>query len=126
MPVKPRVIFITSFHGLISRVLESGLLEILGKEPNLSVVVLVLEFKKEYFQKAFKKYPRVSIVGVDRNSLSQTASYFHALTFPLLDTDTMSIIRRSHRGYRHRYQVLLAEALAKTVGHFRLGRGFRK
>jgi hypothetical protein len=34
----------------------------------------------------------------------------------------MSIIRRSHRGYRHRYQVVLAELLASLVGQFWWGR----
>lgn len=123
MPNGPEsTIFITSFHGLISRVLESGLLSQLEKESDLRIVVLVLKFKQEYFEERLARYRNVVVVGVERETLSREAAYFHALSFPLLCTRTMSIIRRSHRGYRHVYQRLLAEILASLVGRFRLGR----
>ena len=116
-----RTVFITSFHGLVSRVLESGVIAKLVEE-NVSIVILVPEFKKSYFEETFGRYRQVEVVGVSRSSLSRMDGYFHALTFPLLHTKTMSIIRRSHRGYRHRYQLFLAEIFAGVIGRFRMGR----
>ena len=49
----PRTIFITSFHGLVSRILESGFLDYLLETNNLRVVIFVPDFKCDYFLKTF-------------------------------------------------------------------------
>lgn len=118
----PRTIFITSFHGLVSRILESGFLDYLLETNNLRVVIFVPDFKCDYFLKTFGNKKGVVIEGVGRACLPRRVFAFHKLTFILLHTRTMKLIRRSFRGYRHFYQALLAQLTASCLGRWWLVR----
>ena len=122
-PNAPKTIFITSFHGLVSRVLESGCVERLVAK-RIRVVLLVPAFKVDYFSEVFGKYANVIVEGINTEGLPRRAHFFHELSFMLLHTKTMRLIRRSHRGYGAQYKVFLADALAATVGQWRWGRSF--
>ncbi len=113
---------VTCFHGLVSRVLESGVLAQLVSTHDLSVVLLVPDFKVDYFLKVFKKYSGVHVEGIHHNVLPRQTQWFQRLSFLLLATGTMSIIRRSHRGYPRRYQQVIAELIARLFGRRRVVR----
>lgn len=117
----PKTIFITSFQGLISRVLASGFLAKLRARSGLRIVLLVPDFKKEYFQTVFGSRG-VIVEGVSKGILPRRAYLFHKLSFVLLNTRTMRLTRRSFRGYRRLYQFLLAQTVASIFGRWRLVR----
>lgn len=121
--MEQKTIFITSFHGLVSRVLQSGVLDYLLADETVRVVLLVPDFKKDYFCEAFSKYKGVVVEGVDIGRFPRRTYIFHQFSFALLHTKTMKLIRRSHRGYLnapHKY--LLVDALAGSIGRFKWGR----
>lgn len=113
-----RTIFITSFHGLISRVLQSGVLDCLKKDENLKIILLVPDFKKEYFEKEFSD-KNIIIEGLNDKNLPPRAYIFHKLSFILLDTKTMRLTRRSFRGYKHFYEFALAQFMASFLGRWK-------
>ncbi len=116
-----RTIFITSFHTLVSRVLQSGVLEALARE-NLRIVILVPDFKISYFEELFGRYPNVMIEGISKNVLPKRTNFYQDLTLPLLDTKTMRLTRRSFRGYKNPLKRMLAQAIASGFGRFRFVR----
>ena len=118
----PRTIFITSFHGLVSRVLLSGVLDYLQQQNNYRIILLVPDFKKAYFQEVFGRRPGIIIETVSREQLPWSALIFHKLSFVFLHTRTMKLIRRSFRGYRHFYQIVLAQLMASGLGRWRVVR----
>lgn len=111
-----KTIFITSFQGLISRILESGILDSLQKSGNIRVVIFVPDFKKEYFLKTFGDRKNVFIEGIDQKNLSKITYMYQRMTFVLLDTKTMRLTRRSFRGYKHYWQFLIAQFVASVFG----------
>ena len=122
-----RTIFITSFHGLISRVLQSGILDFLQEKKDLRIVILVPDFKKDYFLEKFGKRENVIIEGIDDKVLLRRAYIFHKLSFVLLDTKTMRLTRRSFRGYKHSYEIIMAQFIASFFGRWKFVRNiFRK
>jgi len=117
-----KTIFITSFHSLVSRVLESGVLDHILKSGDVRVVIFVLHFKKTYFEKIFESKKSIIIEGIERDALSKQTYLFYRLAFMLLDTRTMYHIRRSFRGYRHKHEILIAQGAANVLGRFKLTR----
>lgn len=117
MTDKDRTIFITSFHGLVSRVLEAGVAWHL-LASGVKIVLLVPDFKKDYFRTTFGAYPAVVVEGVAEN-LSRRTRALHQMTFPLLYTTTMKIIRRSDRDYTSIGRFLVTQGIASTLGRFR-------
>jgi hypothetical protein len=88
-----KIIFITSFHGLISRnILATKLSDILAVNNN-RIVVLVPDFKKSFFEREFSS-KNVIIEGI-KNNLSKKDFFFHQLALALLPTRTMRIKKRS-------------------------------
>ena len=69
-----QTIFITSFHGLVSRVLACGLLEKLTADK-LRVVLFVPDFKKDYFVATFGFLPNLVIEGVSRELLPRRTRF---------------------------------------------------
>lgn len=119
-----QTIFITSFHGLVSRILEGGIVEMLVKN-GIRVVLLVPDFKKGYFERVFSGMNNVIVEGIDAACLPRRAHYFHALSFMLLDTGTMRLIRKTYRGYQHEpVKRFFVQALSETIGRHRVGRAF--
>lgn len=118
-----KTIFITSFHGLISRVLQSGVLAYLRKDKNIRIVIFVPDFKKQYFQNKVKG-ENIVIEGIDEKILPKSAFVFQEISFMLLDTKTMRIIRQSFRGYKNYFQFLLVQSLATFLGRWKIIRAF--
>lgn len=116
-----KTIFITSFHGLVSRVLESGVLDLL-LHGGARVILLVPDFKKDYFVRTFHGKNNLIIEGVSRLILNKRTFVFHKLAFMLLNTRTMYLTRRSFRGYKRVYEFVLAQLLATCIGRFRVMR----
>ncbi|OGG63398.1 hypothetical protein A3D66_02105 [Candidatus Kaiserbacteria bacterium RIFCSPHIGHO2_02_FULL_50_9] len=116
-----QTIFITSFHGLVSRVLACGLLEKLTADK-LRVVLFVPDFKKDYFVATFGFLPNLVIEGVSRELLPRRTRFFQNLTLVLLDTETMRLTRRSFRGYHNPFKRFVAQSIASGLGRFRFVR----
>lgn len=94
-----KTIFISSFHPLISRnILSTGVLEALSKKAR--IVILVPDFKKEYFIKEFGG-ENIFVEGVDM-SLSGADLFFRRMVLALSNTKTLYIKKRSqfHRDGR--------------------------
>ncbi len=88
-----RVIFIASFHPLISRnILSSGLLSELNKE-GFKVVVLAPKEKKDFFERSFAN-ENVSVEGVTFKFGTREA-FFRYLSFACLRTKTLEIKRKT-------------------------------
>jgi len=87
---KEKIIFITSFHGLLSRVLGSGLIDELLKKKNFKIVIFVYDFKKEYYKAKFKS-KRIIIETVDPKTIPRFSKFFRSLSFMLLHTNSMNI-----------------------------------
>lgn len=119
-PVK--TIFITSFQGLVSRVLEGGVLKSLLSSGNVRIVILVLDFKTDYFRRVFGKYNNVFIEGVSGTILSRRARFLHKLTFLLLHTRTMRLKRRSARDFKSWPRYFLHQGVASSLGRWRIVR----
>lgn len=115
-----KTVFITSFHGLVSRVLQSGVLGFLQKNSDLRIVILVPDFKKDYFLEKFGGRKNVIIEGVGDKILPRRSYFFHKLSFILLDTKTMRLTRRSFRGYKYFYEFVLAQFVASFLGRWKL------
>jgi len=115
-----KTIFVTSFHSLVSRVLESGVLDHILKSGDVRVVIFVPHFKKTYFEKIFGRKKNIIIEGIERDALSKQAYFFYRLAFMLLDTKTMYLTRRSFRGYRHKHEIFIAQGAANMFGRSKL------
>lgn len=95
-----KTIFITSFHPLISRnILATGLLNMLGRTAR--IVLLVPDFKKEYFKKIFggKNILVEGVSGLASPSLGGALgiknAFFKKLALALTDTDDLYIKNRT-------------------------------
>ena len=118
-----KTIFITSFQGLVSRVLESGVLDQIMRSGNIRVVVLVPDFKVAYFKNIFSEHRKVVIEGVQANILPRRAHFLHELTFLLLHTNTMRLKRRSARDFKSWPRYALHQGTASLLGRWRIARG---
>ncbi|PIT90969.1 hypothetical protein COU17_03385 [Candidatus Kaiserbacteria bacterium CG10_big_fil_rev_8_21_14_0_10_49_17] len=119
-----KTVCITSFQGLISRILEGGVVDVLLEDGDVRIVILVPKFKLEYFKKILGQKERVYIEGVEENQLSRIARLFHAISFMLLDTHTMRLIRRSPRDYSGFLRYIATQGFARLFGHSRTVRKF--
>ena len=117
-----KIIFITSFHGLVSRVLEGGIVDDLLLNKSVRVVIFVPDFKTDYFEEVFGGNERVTIEGVGRGVLSRRAQFLNKLTFVLLNTNTMYLTRRSFRGYGYFHKFFIAQFIASFFGRWRFVR----
>ncbi len=83
-----KTIFITSFHPLISRnIFSSGLLGMLSS--NSRVVILVPDFKKDYFIKEYSGN-NIIIEGIEKET-SKKNLFFHKLFLFITPTKTLHI-----------------------------------
>ena len=113
-----KTIFITSFHGLVSRILESGILKNILESGNVRVVIFVPDFKKDYFQEKFGNFNNIIIEGIKKDILPKRSAIFQQFSFILLHTKTMKIIRKSFRGYNNKWQYTVAQSIS-TLGRFK-------
>ncbi len=113
-----KTIFITSFQGLVSRVLASGILDYLKKDENINIVIFVPEFKKEYFKKEFAD-ERITIEPIDeKKNVSKSSRVFQRIALVLLSTKSMRIMKRSPRWYKNYFQFLSTELPARLFGRW--------
>lgn len=89
-----KTIFITSFHGLISRnILQSGAFEILRNRDDLKLVVFVPDYKLDFFQENFGgKNAVFEKIGLKR--ASKIDSFFGFIFSALLATNSVKLKRR--------------------------------
>lgn len=115
-----RTIFITSFHTLISRnILQTKLLSLLTNANN-RIVILVPDYKKDYFSRIFGG-ANVLIQGID-TKLTKKDLLFRKLTLALTPTRSMYLKKRSDF-YRHKNlpKFLVAALTAYLFGRFSPG-----
>lgn len=112
-------IFITSFHVLISRnILGTPLLAELTRDPDTRIVLIVPDYKHEYFKREFGS-PRVIVVGV-KTGLSQWDRALRQFSLVLLPTRSMAIKRYwEFLGSRRAVSFALKSAAARLLA----GRG---
>ena len=94
--VSMKTLLITSFHAHISRnILGTDTLSILAARNDLSVVIVVPDYKKSYFEERFAR-PRVVIAGVPHYLASRAISglVFKRLARAMLPTGTVRFKRR--------------------------------
>ena len=114
-----KTVFITSFHGHISRnILATDVVPLLARRKNLRIVILVPPYKAEYFRTRFAG-ENVAIEGVDPYRASKTARglFFKRLAIFLFDSSTTRIKRRyALHHYKQRFRFLFF-SLAAFIGH---------
>jgi len=81
-----KTIFITSYHGLISRnVLNTNVLKILRRQDDLKIVLLVPSNKKEFITKYYGA-DNVIVEGVDLDNFIEANKFWYRLSFLLQNT----------------------------------------
>jgi len=126
MNSEAKTIFITSFHGFLSRVLSAGLLSEILNKTTYNVVIFVYDFKKDFYEKEFSSN-RVKIEPVDHKNIPRLSSFFSGLAFMLLNSGTMKIKNKSKLKNDHNYLTFLFKKLISFLGGFKLVRYiFRK
>lgn len=85
-----KTIFITSFHGLMSRVFTSGIIDRLLLDESIRIVLFVPDFKKPYYEETFN-HPRIIIEGLQYDKYPNHSLSMRALSFLLLSSRTMRI-----------------------------------
>lgn len=116
-------IFITSFHGLLSRILGSGVLDELLKNKYVNVVLFVLDIKKKYYEEKFGS-DRVKIETVSLNNSPKKSKFFQKVAFFLLSTDTTKIQRCSSLKKNKEYFTFVFNSVLSFLGRFKIVRGF--
>ncbi len=101
-----KTIFISSFHVFISRnILSAPFFALLKQLPNLKIVVLVPEAKKEFFEKEYGE-GNVIIEGIKRKACRRDA-YLNDLALAAMRTTSTKIRRKEGIGWIFRYTHLL-------------------
>ncbi len=101
-----KTIFISSFHVFISRnILSAPFFALLKQLPNLKIVVLVPEAKKEFFEKEYGG-GNVIIEGIKRKACRRDA-HLNDLALAAMRTVSTKIRRKEGIGWIFRYTHLL-------------------
>jgi len=119
--IKTKTIFITSFHGLLSRVLGGGVLGGLLKNKNVKIVIFCLDFKKNYYEKEFGS-DRVIIEIINGKTLPPRALFFQKIAFKLLLTKTTKIQTYSDLVEKKKYLQFVLRRVMSFLGSFKLTR----
>ncbi len=85
-----KTIFITSFHGLMSRVFASGIIDRLLFDESIRVVLFVPDFKRSYYEEIFNHH-RIIIEGIQYDKYPKHSLSMRAFSFLLLCSQTMYI-----------------------------------
>ena len=114
-----KTIFITSFHGHISRnILATDVVPLLKKHKEIRIVILVPAYKVDYFRNNFAG-ENVIIEGVNLHQASKTALglLFKRLGVFLFDSNTTRI-KRYYDLYHHKKRLhFLFFSAAALIGH---------
>jgi len=87
-----KTIFITSFHNLASRILQTDIVTLLLKK-GFTIYIFCYDYKKEYFEKEFTQ-DNVEIIGINEYPMNKFESIMKRLSSSLLPTSTVIINRR--------------------------------
>lgn len=115
-----KTIFITSFHPLVSRSIllnDYFFKTLVGDGNDLRVVVFCPDYKKEYFERNFKKN-NIIIEGVDIRKNSRQDILFNYIGRSVISTSTLSIHRREIFLRNKAFLVFLFSFLLTFVGQF--------
>lgn len=118
---KTKTIFITSFHGLLSRVLDRGVLNGLLNDKNIKVVIFCLDFKKNYYEKEFGS-ERVIIEPINGKILPPKALFFQKIAFKLLLTKTTKIQAYNDLAEKKEYSQFVSRRILSFLGSLKLVR----
>lgn len=110
-----KTIFISSFHGLISRnILATDFLNELHKKTNLKIVILCPISKKDFFEKEFSRH-NIEILPIDTKS-NIFESFLTYISLAGLDTKTLFIKRRTELGGSGKFSTFfLSTFLGKQI-----------
>lgn len=117
-----KTIFITSFHPLVSRNIllnDYFFKTLVGDGNDLRVVVFCPDYKKEYFERNFKKN-NIIIEGVDIRKNSRQDILFNYLGRSLVSTSTLDIHRREIFLRNKTFLVFLFSFFLAFIGRFSL------
>ena len=115
-------LFLTSFHPLISRnILSTPLLGELTKDPDVAVVLLVPDYKRDFFEREFGAL-RIAIAGL-RFRLPVKDRLIRQLALAALKTPSMAIRRRWEL---HPGRDYLAFALKSALAWLMAGRAWSR
>ena len=118
--MKTRTVFITSFFGLIARnILATDVLKTLGRQPNLRIIILTPQEKKELYEQQFRA-ANIIVEGVEARLPSRLEKILSSVFLNSSDTTA----RRIHRLIeRKRYDRHLSSGyhwLLAKLGRLRL------
>lgn len=91
-----RTIFITSFHSIISRnILATKTLDILKEQPDIKIVLLVPDYKTDYFESQFGG-KNINVEGVVPNQATKKKSgvIFKRLSWLFYDNESAAVRRQ--------------------------------
>lgn len=120
-----KTLFITSFHPMISRnILASGVLDILKKE-NIRIVLIVPDYKKEYFEKTFRG-GNLIVEGVPlyQASKKKVGLFFKKLGVFLFDTKSARLRKRYDYYCSRKITPFAVSMILGFIGHSLLLRRF--
>ncbi len=110
-----RTIFIAAFNPFILRnILIGDALSVLKAEPDSRVVVLVPDYKVDFFKKAIGG-DRVLIEGVKTQIISRQDIFFRFVNSSLANTDSLSIHKRTQLEQGRNFPRFLAALLLMKV-----------
>ncbi len=123
-----KTVFISSFFGLVARnVLSTSILDILAKHPDIRIVILAPQEKREDYQRSFGagranvivegvelKNAKVKSIKLETASTSRLERFFYSLALNACDTVSRRVIRIEERHNKKRYiQTFIHWILAK-------------
>lgn len=117
--IETKTIFITSFHGLLSRVLGGGVLDGLLNDKKIKVVIFCLDFKKNYYEKEFGS-ERIIIEPINGKILPPGALFFQKIAFKLLLTETTKIQTRNDLMEKKEYFQFISRKVVSFLGSFKI------
>ena len=121
-----KTIFITSFHPHISRnILLTSTFEILKKEPDMRLVLIVPDYKVEYFKEQFGEV-NVFVEGVRPSGANKTKRgiLLKRLGMYLCPTDTVYLRRQFKYYCDHKIGSFAFAWIAGLIGHSRMIRRY--
>lgn len=120
---KMKTIFITSFHGLMSRVFTSGLIDKLLTNDSIRIVLFVPDFKKSYYKEIFN-HPRIIIEGIRYDKYPKYSLTMRAFSFLLLRSRTMRIKMFEQSEKKNKGVEFFVYNLISFIGGYSMVRSF--
>lgn len=117
--IETKTIFITSFHGLLSRVLGGGVLDKLLNDKKIKIVIFCLDFKKNYYGKEFGS-ERVIVEPINGKILPPRALFFQKIAFKLLLTKTTKIQTYNDLMEKKEYFQFISRKTVSFLGSLKL------